>query len=174
MPADDPEPPALPAEEWDIEQRGETGLQRLDRNFTELMQELRVAQTGVQILFAFLLTLAFTNRFAELTSTQRAVYLVALVAAALAAALIIAPVYWHRLLFRRQRKAELVTASNRLALGGLACVLVSIGTAILLVADVAVGGRTAVLVTAMIIAFYLMFWYVLPLAIRRRDRRQAR
>ena len=97
---DHPADPDLPDEDWNAQARDETDQERLDRNFLELLQELRVAQAGVQILFAFLLSLAFTQRFAELTSGQRDVYIVALVASAVAAALFIGPVAWHRLLLR--------------------------------------------------------------------------
>src|SRR5947209_10039375 len=88
--------------------RTETVLERWDRNFSELLQELRVAQTGVQVLFAFLLTLPFTNRFERITEVQRGTYVVTLVAAAAATALLIAPVSYHRLVFRQGRKPQLV------------------------------------------------------------------
>src|SRR6266581_6983428 len=99
--------------------REESEAQRLDRNYAELLQELRVAQTGVQILFAFLLTIGFQQRFASITTFQRGVYVTTLVAAAVAAVLLIAPVAVHRLLFGRQLKNELVTFTARLAVGGL-------------------------------------------------------
>src|SRR5690349_19677592 len=101
--------------------RDETPLERWDRNFTELLQELRVAQTGVQILFAFLLTLPFTNRFTAVTGFERGVYVVTLVAAAAATALLIAPVSYHRIVFRQGRKPQLVLIASRLAALGLLC-----------------------------------------------------
>src|SRR6266508_4388199 len=107
-----------PDADWNRRERQESELQRLDRNFNELLQELRVAQTGVQILFAFLLTLAFTQRFGEVTGFQRGLYYGTLVAAALATSLLIAPVSLHRLLFRRHQKGRVVIAANRLAGGG--------------------------------------------------------
>jgi len=88
--------------------RAETQKQRWDRNFADLLQESRVAQTGVQILFAFLLTLPFSNGFPRTTAFQKDVYVVALLSAAFSAALIIAPVAFHRALFRQGRKPELV------------------------------------------------------------------
>jgi hypothetical protein len=161
--------PDLPGEDWNARARDETDQERLDRNFGELLQELRVAQAGVQILFAFLLSLAFTQRFHDLTDVQRDIYVVALVAAALAAALFIAPVSWHRLLFRRRRKDELVTAGNRMALAGLAALLISIIAAVLLIVDVVVGPVVAVVVTALVAAWYVLFWYALPMRSRYRD-----
>src|SRR5579875_1571606 len=88
--------------------RDESEAERLDRNFNELLQELRVAQTGVQILFAFLLSIAFQHNFTKLSAEQRDLYIGTLVSAALAAVLIIAPVAAHRLLFRQHRKDTLV------------------------------------------------------------------
>src|SRR3954452_8688774 len=96
--------------------RSECALERADRNMNELLQELRVAQTGVQILFAFLLTLAFTQRFGQITAFQRALYMATLLLTTAATGLLIAPVAYHRLTFRRRMRAELVTAANWLAL----------------------------------------------------------
>src|SRR3954471_6410283 len=100
--------------------RDETDLERWDRNFTELLQELRVAQTGVQILFAFLLTLPFTNRFGDVSRLDEVVYVVPLVASASATAFLIAPVSGHRQVFRMGRKPELVQFASRLLPVGLA------------------------------------------------------
>jgi hypothetical protein len=166
---DHPTDPDLPDESWNEQARNETDVERLDRNFLELLQELRVAQAGVQILFAFLLSLAFTQRFGELTRVQRDIYIVALVASAVAAALFIAPVAWHRLLFRRRRKHELVDAGNRMALAGLAALLVSVVAAVLLIVDVTIGPVVAVVITAMVALWYLAFWYALPIWSRYRS-----
>ena len=165
---DHPADPDLPDEDWNAQARDETDQERLDRNFVELLQELRVAQAGVQILFAFLLSLAFTQRFAELTSGQRDVYIVALVASAVAAALFIGPVAWHRLLFRRRRKHELVDAGNRMALAGLAALLVSVVAAVLLIVDVTIGRPAAVVITALVALWYVAFWCALPIWSRYR------
>lgn len=149
--------------------RRETEAERLDRNYNELLQELRVSQTGVQILFAFLLTLAFTQRFPETTTFQRAVYVVTLLLAAGAAALLIAPVAIHRVVFRRQQKDDLVTAASRLAGGGLALLLLAMVGSVLLIVDVVYGRTEAVVLAALIGAWCVGFWYVLPLVIRTRD-----
>jgi hypothetical protein len=113
--------------------------QLLDRNLAELLQELRVAFTGVQILFAFLLSLAFAQRFTELDGFDTAVYTVALLSTALATMVLIAPVSFHRIVFRRGQKAALVVAAD----------------------------RQAILGSALTAAVGLGTWYVLPLVIRR-------
>src|SRR4051794_368972 len=97
---------------------GESSHQRWDRNFADLLQELRVAQTGVQILFAFLLTLPFSSGFPKTTELQKIVFVVALMTAAFATAMIISPVAFHRALFRQGRKPELVRFAHRMASGG--------------------------------------------------------
>jgi O-antigen/teichoic acid export membrane protein len=148
--------------------RDETPLERWDRNLVELLQELRVAQTGVQILFAFLLTLPFTNRFAASGPLVRTTYLVTLVAAAAASALLIAPVSFHRLVFRRGRKPELVRTASVLAQLGLACLLVSVVGAVLLVVDVVAGVGWAAGLAAGVAGLYVGLWYVLPLVRRQR------
>jgi hypothetical protein len=149
--------------------RDESPTERLDRNFDEQLQELRVSQTGVQILFAFLLTLAFTQRFEQTSGFERAVYMTTLMLCAGATGLLIAPVAFHRLNFRRGLKPQLVAATNRLALGGLALLLLAVVGAVLLVGDVVLGGGRAVLLAALIAAWFIGFWVVLPLVVRRRE-----
>jgi hypothetical protein len=157
--------------EQEYTRKHETTAERLDRNYNELLQELRVAQAGVQILFAFLLTLAFSQRFAETSSFQRGTYVVTLLFAAGAAALLIAPVAFHRIVFRQRQKDELVEAANRLALGGLAMLMVAMVGALLLILDVVLGGARAVLLTALGAAWFLGFWLVLPLTRRQPSAR---
>ena len=147
--------------------RDESEAQRLDRNYGELLQELRVAQTGVQILFAFLLTIAFQQRFGAITTFQRGVYVVTLVAAAIAAVLLIAPVAAHRMLFGLRLKDELVTFTGRLASAGLAFLVIAILGAVLLIIDVVLNAVAAGIVTAVIAALVLWLWYVLPARARR-------
>ncbi|MFU8874848.1 DUF6328 family protein [Micromonospora sp. SL4-19] len=142
----------------------ESEKQRWRRNFADLLQELRVAQTGVQILFAFLLTLPFSNGFTRTTDFQKDVYIVALLAAAAAAAMIISPVAFHRALFRQGRKPELVRFAHRVATGGLAFLLISMVSAVLLITDFVLGRPVALVVTAFAGAWFLAFWLVLPLA----------
>jgi len=142
--------------------REESEADRLDRNFGDLLQELRVAQSGVQILFAFLLTLPFAARFAAVDTFDKIVYMGALVTAALATASIIAPVAYHRILFRRGRKLQLVQAAHRMASVGLAFLFISMMGAILLATDVVLGLGWAVPVTAFAAIYFALLWWVLP------------
>jgi O-antigen/teichoic acid export membrane protein len=146
----------------------ETEAQRLDRNYGELLQELRVAQTGVQVLFAFLLGIAFSTRFEQIESYQRGIYIVTLLLAACAAITLIAPVAVHRMLFRRHQKHELVVVTNRLSATGLAILAMAVLSAVLLVIDVVVNLTLAIVLTALLGMLLLSFWYVLPYEIRRR------
>jgi Family of unknown function (DUF6328) len=144
----------------------ETEKQRWDRNFADLLQELRVAQTGVQILFAFLLTLPFQAHFTATSRLQRDVYLVALISAAFATAMIISPVAFHRALFRQGRKPELVRFAHRMASGGLAFLLVAMVSSVFVVTDFVLNVTSAIIVTAVTGAFFLTFWAILPFARR--------
>jgi hypothetical protein len=148
------------------ESRGETVDQVLDRNVAELLQELRVAFTGVQILFAFLLSLAFTQRFAELDGFDLAVYTTALMSTALATMVLIAPVSFHRIVFRRRQKAALVVVADRLLMAGLAVLIPAISSSVLLILDVVLGRGPAIVGSSVTAFVGLLTWYVLPLAIR--------
>lgn len=147
---------------------GETELQRWQRNFNELLQELRVAQTGVQVLFAFLLILAFTPGFDEDDGFSRGVYLVALLSAAAATALLIAPVAYHRLLFRRSQKPQLVVRAHRMAFAGLMLVVASMVSAVLLATDEVLSRAVAVTVSTATGLVFALLWVVLPLLRRRQ------
>jgi hypothetical protein len=147
--------------------RTETPLERWDRNFGELLQELRVAQTGVQVLFAFLLTLPFTNRFERITAVDRYTYVGTIVAAAAATALLIAPVSYHRLVFHQGRKPELVRVASRLAVLGLLCLLVAMLGAVFLAVDVVVHSVIAGTIVGGLAVLYVFLWYVLPFLDRR-------
>jgi hypothetical protein len=146
--------------------RDEDEWARLDRNFTELLGELRVALPGVQVLFAFLLTVPFAAGFKDVTSFQRGVYLVTLLCAAAASALLIATSAYHRILFRQGDKPHLVFLANRLTIGGLGFLGLAMVGAVLLVTDVLFKGTTTVLATGAAAGFVLFFWFVLPLARR--------
>jgi hypothetical protein len=152
--------------------QNETEDERWERNFADLLQELRVAQTGVQILFAFLLTLVFTARFDAVDTFQKATYLVALLAAAAAAAMIIAPVAYHRMVFRMGMKPALVRSAHRMASGGLFFLLIAMVGAVLLVTDFVLDRAVALVVTAVTAVWFVLLWFVLPLA-RRRERNDA-
>lgn len=152
--------------------RGEGSLRRADRNFAELLQELRVAQTGVQILFAFLLGLAFAPR-AELGEFERGVYVATLVLSAVTIALMIAPVAAHRLRFQHGLKIELVRVVHRCALAGLAALLLTMTGSLLLVLDVVLGRGIAVPVTGAVAGCFVGLWFVVPLALGRGTRADA-
>jgi amino acid transporter len=141
----------------------ENEFARRNRNFAELLQELRVAQTGVQILFAFLLTLPFSNRFSQVSHVERVVYIVTLVASAAATAFLIAPVSYHRLVFREGRKSEVVAIANRMAQFGLLSLLVSLLGALFLAIDVVTGEPVVAIVTGAVAVLYVLLWYVLPI-----------
>jgi hypothetical protein len=155
---------------WNYRMRGETPNQRLDRNFVELLQEVRVAQVGVQAMLAFLLAVAFTPRFEVLTVLQRDSYVTSLVLGAGATALLIAPAAFHRMVFRRRLKRELVHTCSRLALVGLVLMMLSISTAMLLILDVVLGLRIALWLSSGILCWFSLWWYVLPLRYRWRAR----
>ena len=147
--------------------RGEPLTQLLDRNLGELLQELRVAITGVQILFAFLLGLAFTQRFSRLGSFEFDVYTATLLVTALATIVLIAPVALHRLVFRRGQKAALVAVGDRLLLVGLGLLVTAISGAVLLILDVVLGRTAGIVGGAGTAAVGLLTWYALPVWVRR-------
>ena len=153
--------------------RNETELERCDRNLVELLQEVRVVQTGVQVLFAFLLAAPLTPMFARLDGVGHAEYFVTLSFAAAAAILLIAPTAYHRLLFRCGDKEFLVAVANRLTLAGLACVGMSMVGAMVFVADALFAGWAAVLIGFLAADSCIALWAVLPLARRRELRRRG-
>jgi len=159
--------PPVRDDAWNTEHRAEAPLQRADRNFAELLQELRVAQTGVQILFAFLLTLSFTDRFAMADAFQRSVYVFTLATSATTVALLVAPVAVHRLLFQRGRKRELVHVGHRLVVTGLVCLAVTMLAGMLLALDVVVGRAAGVSVVAALALVFAALWAGLPLRVRQ-------
>ena len=158
-------PPAEP----EADRPGETEAERDDRNLIELLQELRVAGLGVQVLFGFLLAIPFTTRFAKLNHAQHGLYVATLVLAATATALLLAPVAYHRLVFRRHQKGQLVRDANILAILGLAAVGLAVSAAVLLVVSFVDRGATVVLVTLFVVCLFAVLWLVLPLA-RTRTR----
>ena len=143
--------------------RGQTAEEVLDRNLAELLQEMRVAITGVQVLFAFLLTLPFSARFEELGVFGTTVYAITLLSTASATLVLIAPVSFHRTLFRRRRKEQLVAFADRALLVGLALLLVGITSAVLLVLDVVLGRWPAYAGGAVVVLLGSVTWYGLPL-----------
>jgi hypothetical protein len=152
----------------------ETPDQTLDRNWSELLQELRVTQTGVQLLSGFLLTLPFQQRFTSLAPGQRHLYLAAVAASALATLLLVAPVPMHRLLFRQHERASMVAAAHWCALLGAGFLGVSLVTVTALVFDVVVGGSAASVTAGIVAGAALALWLVGPLVLRVVARREGR
>ena len=149
------------------ESRDETVAQRDDRNIAELIQELRVVGLGVQVLFGFLLSLPFTARFTKLTAGQRDLYLAAVVLAAVATVLLIAPVAYHRLVFRQGMKERLVRFANVVAILGLAAVGGAVLTAVLLVTWYVGGALAGAVITALTALMLCCLWFAFPLASRQ-------
>lgn len=152
------------------EARGESEDERLDRNWNELLQEMRVTQTGVQILTGFLLTLPFQQKFAQLDDFQVDTYLTAVLLSAGATALIVAPVSFHRILFRRRQKAHLVRAADLLTRTGLVVLATAVTCVVLLVFDVVLSRGAALVVAGSVLAGFVVLWLLLPLATIRRHR----
>jgi amino acid transporter len=150
---------------------GESEKQRLDRELIELLNELRVVLTGVQVLFAFLLTLPFTDRFHDLVSTQRLMFSVAFTVTATASVLLIAPTAYHRLRFRQQDKERMLRWANRFAIAGIGLLAIAIGTIVLLVIDVLYALPTAGAVAGTVMALIAWAWFALPLYRRLDDER---
>jgi predicted membrane channel-forming protein YqfA (hemolysin III family) len=146
---------------------------RLNRNFIEILQEIRVAQTGVQILFAFLLTLAFSPRFTDITGFAKTVYVATLMFTLGATGLLTAPVVYHRLTSGRKMRPQLVTAANRFALWGITLLLLALSGSILLVTEVTLGLLAAIILTAVAVAWLGVWWYVIPLRHRQERTKTA-
>jgi Family of unknown function (DUF6328) len=150
-------------------QPGESKKERIDRELGELLQELRVALPGIQVLFAFLLTVPFTQRFGSLTDVQRGIYFATIMSTAIASVLLISPTAYHRLRWRKYDKEQMLITANRLTIVGLVFLALAIGATVFLISDVLFGGGAAAIVGAGIGALVGWFWFVLPL-LRGRDR----
>lgn len=141
----------------------------LTRNWDELLQEIRVTQTGVQILTGFLLTVPFSSRFDDLTSLQRQVYLAVLGGAVLTTGLVVAPVAFHRVLFRQRRRELLVESGNRFALAGLATLALTVSGVVLLVVDVVIGSPQGWIAGGTVLVVLAALWAALPVVLDRVD-----
>jgi MFS family permease len=159
--------PASGDSDGDDPTRNETEHERLDRNWNELLQELRVTQTGIQILTGFLLTLPFQQRFVELDEFQRNVFLVTVSLSAAATGMIIAPVSFHRVVFRKQEKPLLVRASDIFARAGLILLALAVSCVALLIFDVVVGRLAGFLASSSLLALFVLCWFIAPLALMR-------
>lgn len=137
----------------------------LARNWDELLQEIRVTQTGVQILTGFLLTVPFSSRFAELTTFQRWVYLLVLFGAVLTTGLVVAPVAFHRMLFRRRRRMLLVESANGFAIAGLGTLALTVSGVVLLVVDIVLGRPGSLVAGGVVLGGLAALWAVGPFAV---------
>ena len=140
---------------------------RSARELIELLQELRVVLPGVQVLFAFLLTVPFTEGSKDIGSLQQVVFFATLLCTALSAGLLIAPSAHHRMLWRRQARERRLRAANRLALAGMSLLVAAMVGVIFMVTDVLFDSLLAILATAAMTAFFVYFWFVLPLRYRK-------
>src|ERR1700761_5340747 len=146
--------------------RDETRAEQDDRNLIELLQELRVAGLGVQVLFGFLLSLPFTSQFKQLDGRDRDLYVACLLLAAVATALLLGPVAYHRLVFRQGQKEKLVRAANVMAILGLVAVGLSISASVLLVAGFVAGYGTGSVIAGLVLVMFGLLWFAFPLARR--------
>jgi hypothetical protein len=148
----------------------ETKKERLDRELNELLQELRVALPGVQVLFAFLLTVAFSQQFPKLTDLQRGVYFVTFLGTAVTSVMFIAPTAYHRIRFREYDKERMLETSTRLSLIGLSFLAFSITGTVFLISDVMFGVGAAGLTAGIIAGLLVWFWFGLPLTRKLTER----
>ncbi|MFJ7912935.1 DUF6328 family protein [Kitasatospora sp. NPDC096204] len=168
-----PPPPGAPSPSPAPPPGWENPEVRADRRLVEMLQELRVLQTGVQIVFAFLLGVAFTPRFTQLTDAQQDIYVATLLLSVVAAAVLATPVALHRGLYHHPGKQRIVTVSVRIAQVGLLLLACALTGAVLLVLDVVLGTAPAVPITCAIALIFAVLWFLLPWAVRRsaaRDR----
>ena len=154
----------------EYERTGETDAERLDRNWDELLQELRVSQTGVQILTGFLLTLPLQPRFGELGSVSRNLYVAAISLSIVATCLLITPVSMHRLLFRMRRKESLVHVGGLVAKAGLAFLALATAAVVAFIFGIIFNEGAGVVSGVVTLSLFTVAWLVLPLLMRRTDR----
>ena len=148
---------------------GESKEERINRELIELLNELRVALPGVQVLFAFLLAVPFTQRFRELTDVQEYAFFVSLLCTTFGSVLFIAPSAYHRVRFRQRDKERLLQTANRLAIAGTIFLAIAMTSAVYLITDLVFDAPVTVIVTALSGAAFAWFWYGLPLSRRARD-----
>jgi uncharacterized protein involved in cysteine biosynthesis len=152
--------------------RDETEKERIDRNVIELLNELRVALPGVQVLFAFLLVLPFNQGFTSVTQFQKNVYLVTLLATALATVMLIAPSMHHRLQFREGNKAKILRDSNRLTVLGMSTMAIAMVGAVMLCTDYVFSSETMAWAVGIVTLAFLIIWYAIPIQRLLSDRRE--
>ncbi|MGX1548119.1 DUF6328 family protein [Streptomyces adustus] len=148
--------------------RDESEDERADRMWQELIQEVRVAQTGVQILFGFLLTVVFTSKYDQLAHTDQVIYVVTVVLGAAATGALIGPVSLHRVVAGRRVKPRAVRLASRMTFVGLLLLLLTMTASLLLILRVATHSDYVPCLVAAVVTWYALCWYVLPLWVRRR------
>ena len=148
--------------------RDETQVERADRQWQELVQEIRVAQTGVQILFGFLLTVVFTPHFQGLSQTDKTLYIVTVILGSLATGALIGPVAFHRIVSGRRIKPQAVAWASRLTFVGIVLLLATLTSALLLILRVATHNALVPWLVAGVLAWYLVCWFILPVWARMR------
>ncbi|TCO18081.1 hypothetical protein EV652_116109 [Kribbella steppae] len=148
------------------DREGENEAKRLDRQWNELLQELRLAQTGTQILFAFLLTIAFQATFQAADAFTHDVYAVTLIASALAVGLFLAPVSFHRLVYRQKLRDRMLPIAGHMTSAGLVFLVIAISGGVLLALDVVLSRTVAIIIVAIILVWFTVFWYVIPAWVR--------
>ena len=146
--------------------RDESEAEGLDRHWQELLQELRVAQAGAQILFAFLLTIAFQAKFQEADAFTHDVYAVTLIASALAVGLFLAPVSFHRLVYRQKLRDRMLPIAGHMTSAGLVFLVIAIAGGVLLALDVVLSRTVALIIVAFVLVWFTVFWYAVPAWVR--------
>ena len=153
--------------------RDETEAERADRNLQELLQELRVAVTGVQVLFAFLLAVPFAQGFQTVTAFQEKTYFVTLLLSAAATAFLIAPSSYHRLNFAQRDKRHIVDVASRWAIIGIGLLALAMTGAVMLITDFLFGDTTVSITTGATGIMFLLLWFLIPLARRAKNQRES-
>jgi hypothetical protein len=148
----------------------ESHEERINRELIELLNELRVALPGVQVLFAFLLAVPFTQRFAETTELQRDTFMVALLSTTAGSVFLIAPTAYHRIRFRDRDKEAMLKLSNRFAIIGMVFLALGMSSVVFLVTDLIFKGGVTAVVTALTAGLFAGVWFALPLARAARDK----
>ena len=143
--------------------------ERINRELIELLNELRLALPGAQVLLAFLLTVPFMQRFDELDATDRRIYMVAVIAAALGSLFLIAPSAHHRMRFRQRAKEDIIRMANRCAIAGMGLLALAVGAGVYLVADVVYGSPFSGIVGGALVVTTVLLWFVVPLLLFRDD-----
>lgn len=156
-------------DEWDEQARNETPAERLDRNWSDLIQELRVVQTGVQFLTGFLLTLPFQQKFDHLTDAQRDLYLASVAASVVSTAFLQTPVAVHRALFRRHQRRRAVAVAHRVAMIGIGFLAIAVVGVSALTFDMVAGGTAAIIASVVVALLLAILWLTVPVALRGSD-----